>query len=74
MNIAFVFFSHMGHTKKVAEVVTAKLKKDGHQVQFIELKPKAPLDLSAELVEIDTLPDIRHFDALILERLSMVAG
>lgn len=66
MKIAFVLFSHTGHTRKVGEVVVTKLMQAGHQVRLIEIQPKGKLELSAEVVEIKELTDMRQFEGLIL--------
>ncbi|MFN2305049.1 MAG: flavodoxin family protein, partial [Anaerolineales bacterium] len=66
MNIALVFFSHMGHTKKAGEAVAGQLTAEGHHVNIFGIQPKEKLNLRAEEVEIKNQPEISSFDVLIL--------
>ena len=66
MNIAFVYYSHTGHTLKVADHLAASLEKDGHNIAVFPIKTVTKIDFQAEMVPIEAIPEIDEFDLILL--------
>ena len=66
MNIGVVFYSHTGHTAKLAEKLKLTLKNAGHSVTSIRLETSLPLDLHARHAALRNLPSVEAYDALII--------
>jgi len=66
MKIGIIYFSHMGHTQKVAENASEALRQAGFDVDCTQLIPKEPLDLRAERVPVEEIPQVVPYDLLVL--------
>jgi len=66
MKIGIIVYSYTGKTMLVAENTAEYLRFDGHEVDLFCLEPKEPLNLRADEVEIEEMPETMRFDALLL--------
>jgi multimeric flavodoxin WrbA len=65
-NIAIVYYSYIGHTKKVLEQLSKKLINDGNKTVSLPLETLSRLDFSATKVPIKDIPDVYRYDLVIL--------
>lgn len=66
MNIGLVIHSKTGNTLSVAEKLKSVLLSLGHEVTLMKLHPLNPDVSKAAEVQLETLPVVKPFDALIL--------
>jgi len=66
MKIGMIIYSYTGKTRLVAEKAAGKLRADGHELAFIFIEPKEPLNLKEVEFEIKEIPATMYFDALVL--------
>ena len=66
MKIGVIYYSKTGHTARLADELSAKLRQAGHEVDVRGLETEEPLSLSVERAAIKEIPDIRVYDALAI--------
>jgi flavodoxin len=66
MKIGIIVHSQTGHTLSVAEALKDKLASVGHSVNIERINPVDPKQTDPKKVQIEKLPDLRPYDALIL--------
>ncbi len=66
MKIDCIIFSHTGHTQTVAENLVSALQVQGHTVRLLKLEPAESLNLSAERIALERLPDCSEADLVVL--------
>ena len=66
MHIGIIVYSHTGHTLSVARKLRAALSAAGHAVDLKQLRTVGSLPLNAETAELEAVPQIAGYDALVL--------
>ena len=70
MNIAIIVHSKTGTTRKFADRIADRLKKDGHSINVIQIETDVLIESgsvrSCKRFSITNLPDIKAYDALLL--------
>jgi flavodoxin len=70
MNIAIIVHSKTGTTRKFADRIADRLKKDGCSINVIQIETDVPIESgsvrSCKKFTITNLPDIKEYDALLL--------
>jgi hypothetical protein len=66
MDIGIIIYSHTGHTLIVSQKLKDKLSSKGHTVTLQHLETTVPLAMSATTAELQSIPTIQPYDAVIL--------
>jgi len=66
MKIGIIVHSQTGHTYSVAQKLQEKLAADGHSVNVERITPVDPKQTDPKKVQIEKLPDLSAYDALVL--------
>lgn len=66
MKIGIIVHSQTGHTFTVAEKLKEKLAAAGHTVNIERITPVDPKQTDPKKVQIEKLPDLSVYDALVL--------
>ena len=65
MKIGMIVYSRTGHTLSVAMKLKEKLSIAGHMVTLEQLETAGPVSLSATSAELETMPAIDAYEALV---------
>ena len=65
MNIGIIVFSQTGNTNSVAEQLKEGLATGNHSVKIVRLKPVEQAGKKNETVQLEVLPDLEQYDALV---------
>ena len=65
MNIGIIIYSQSGNTNAVAEQLKEGLAASNHSVKIERLKPVEQGEKKNETVQLEVLPDLEQYDALI---------
>lgn len=69
MKIAIIVHSKTGTTRKFADLITNRLRKDGHRVDLVQIETDVPIKTGSvrkcEKFTITNLPDIKGYDVLL---------
>ena len=70
MDIAIIVHSKTGTTRKFADRIADRLKKDGNSITVIQIETDVPIESgsvrSCKKFTITNLPDIKEYDALLV--------
>jgi flavodoxin len=70
MNIAIIVHSKTGTTRRFADRIADRLKKEGHSIGVIQIETDVPIESgsvrSCKKFAITNLPDVKEYDALLL--------
>ena len=65
MNIGIIIYSQSGNTNSVAEQLKGGLAASNHSVKIERLKPVEQGEKKSETVQLEVLPDLEQYDALV---------
>jgi hypothetical protein len=65
MKIGFIVYSATGNTKCVAEQLKGDLEKNGHTVDYLEVKPLCDPKQSPGPIEFSKMHDLTEYDFLV---------
>ena len=70
MNIAIIVHSKTGTTRKFADRIADRLRKDGHNINLVQIETDVPVESgsvrSCKKFVITTLPDTKTYDTLLM--------